>query len=328
LAEIVAGEPAVAAAAARTAAQLGIAESGPLLHRMMEDKRYAGPERARLLEALQPLDYPKLDAALEVGLRDESPEVRLVARRLLARSNPREAVQELAAALSGGEVVEQQAALATLADIQDPAAAAVMLQAVQQLLDGRVPAEIQLDTLEASKKSTNPQVLAKLKEYEQSLSSSDPLAPHRAALAGGNAERGRDLFHHNVSLSCLRCHQVGDEGGRVGPNLSDVGKRKPREYLLESIVDPNRTISEGFGTLVVVTEDGLTRQGVVSRETDELVHLLDAEGRSFAVAKNEILARQQGPSSMPADLNKHLTPFDLRDLVEYMASLQSPPVSR
>jgi quinoprotein glucose dehydrogenase len=324
LGRIVDGEPAVAAAAARIAAQLGISEAGPILHRMQSDQRFPAADRARLLDALPSLNYPMLEDAVQSALLDQSPEVRLVARRLLVNLHPQQAIAELEAVLGKGELIEQQAALATLGDlIENPSAVEVLLSALEQLLAGTLAPGIELDLVEAAQRSTAPPVLTKLQQYQAKFPPDVPVSRYRAALAGGNAERGRLIFQQNISLSCLRCHQVGEQGGRVGPNLSDIGQRKTREYLLESLVDPNRTIAEGFGTVVLVTEDGLIRQGVVSRETEELVYLFDAEARSFAVAKEEIVERRQGQSAMPADLTRHLTPFDVRDLVEYLATLRS-----
>jgi len=37
---------------------------------------------------------------------------------------------------------------------------------------------------------------------------------------GGNAERGRRLFHEKVAFLCVRCHRVEGQGvSTVGPDL-------------------------------------------------------------------------------------------------------------
>lgn len=114
----------------------------------------------------------------------------------------------------------------------------------------------------------------------------------------------------------------------MGPNLAGLGASKPAEYLLESIVDPNKVIAEGFGTLVVVTDDGLQKQGVLQKETDEFVQLVDADGNPLYVMKEEIIDRKNGPSAMPADLTKDLSLFELRDLIAYLQSLKTPWVEK
>ena len=94
--------------------------------------------------------------------------------------------------------------------------------------------------------------------------------------------------------------------------------------MLEAILDPNKTIAEGYGTVVVVTEDGLQKQGVLQKETDEYIQLMDADGKLFIVPKAEILEREAGRSAMPEDLTKELTLFELRDLLAFLQSLKEP----
>jgi hypothetical protein len=40
------------------------------------------------------------------------------------------------------------------------------------------------------------------------------------------------------------------------------------------------------------------------------------------VAKSAVKQRERGPSAMPEGLGDQLTPFELRDLVEYLATLK------
>ena len=37
---------------------------------------------------------------------------------------------------------------------------------------------------------------------------------------------------------CLECHTIKGKGGAVGPNLSNVGARRSRDYLVQQIKDP------------------------------------------------------------------------------------------
>jgi cytochrome c oxidase cbb3-type subunit 3 len=43
-------------------------------------------------------------------------------------------------------------------------------------------------------------------------------------------------------LPCLGCHRLGDEGGRIGPDLSDVAARRSPEYIARMVADPQRTV--------------------------------------------------------------------------------------
>ena len=41
-------------------------------------------------------------------------------------------------------------------------------------------------------------------------------------------------------LPCLGCHELGGEGGSVGPSLSELKRTRPREYVYSMIRDPDR----------------------------------------------------------------------------------------
>ena len=52
--------------------------------------------------------------------------------------------------------------------------------------------------------------------------------------------------------------------------------------------------------------------------------MIDAEGKTFEVAKADIEESQRGVSAMPADLLKKLSKRDVRDLVEFLANRTTP----
>ena len=54
-------------------------------------------------------------------------------------------------------------------------------------------------------------------------------------LFAGCESRGSQLFHNG---KCIECHTLNGEGGSSGPNLSDVGSRRSREYIVEQIKNP------------------------------------------------------------------------------------------
>ena len=51
-----------------------------------------------------------------------------------------------------------------------------------------------------------------------------------------NVKKGGELFH---SVGCISCHRINGEGGSVGPDLSNEGKRgRSREWLTKQIRNP------------------------------------------------------------------------------------------
>jgi len=47
--------------------------------------------------------------------------------------------------------------------------------------------------------------------------------------------RGSRLFHTG---KCIECHTISGEGGSSGPNLTDVGSRRSRDYIIQQIRNP------------------------------------------------------------------------------------------
>jgi quinoprotein glucose dehydrogenase len=159
------------------------------------------------------------------------------------------------------------------------------------------------------------------------LRETKPLAYYADSVEGGDVAAGKLLFFTKASLSCVRCHKVGATGGEVGPNLSDIGIKKNGDYLLEAIVASNATIAEGFKTIIVQDDEGAIFSGIVKREDEESLVLLDAQGASISLPLETIVGRREGQSSMPADLIQYLSRRELRDLVAFLKSLDGTPAA-
>ena len=74
------------------------------------------------------------------------------------------------------------------------------------------------------------------------------LAEYEPLLTGGDPGRGRAVFFGRTA-ACATCHRVGDEGGRVGPDLTRIGAIRSGHDLLESILWPSSTFAQGYEQL-------------------------------------------------------------------------------
>lgn len=221
-----------------------------------------------------------------------------------------------------GSYVEQQNALATLASQETPVVDMIILQAMDKLLAGQVRAELQLDFLEVARKRSAPIIKEKIQKFEASRSTGNPLSYYSDVVAGGNAEAGHNVFFDKPESGCIACHTISGRGGAVGPNLTGIGARKSRQYLIESLVDPNKDIAEGFLNMTITTQDGKKYSGLVKKETDKALIIASAEDGDIEVAKANIAASERTASPMPPDLAKALPRRDLRDLLEFLCSLK------
>jgi quinoprotein glucose dehydrogenase len=248
--------------------------------------------------------------------------LRTAGRRVLAVLHADEALMSLKEALQGGDVVEKQGALQILGEMKSAPSETVLLDWLQKLLTKDVPVEIQLDLLEAAARRGTATLKEKLAQFEAARTKSDHLAGYRETLAGGDPEAGRRVFFLRAEVSCVRCHKVNGEGGDVGPDLSKIGGQQKRDYLLESIVEPNRQIAKGFESVILTLTSGKVVTGIVKSENAQEIRLMTAEGQIVTVPKSKIDERQAGKSAMPEDLVQKLSKRDLRDLVEFLAGLK------
>ena len=112
----------------------------------------------------------------------------------------------------------------------------------------------------------------------------------------------------------------------MGPKLDGIGKRQTREQLLESIVWPNRRIAQGFETVALTLRDGSEAKGTVKSEAGGVLTLEttleDGTVAARPIRASEMVRRERGPSAMPEGLAESLSPRELRDLVEFLATLR------
>ena len=140
----------------------------------------------------------------------------------------------------------------------------------------------------------------------------------------GNALRGQRLFMRKDNLSCLNCHRYQQRGHDVGPDLKSMKADTTRHQLLDSLLDPSKTIDEKFAAYTVVTLAGQIYAGLVEERTDNFVTLKQAGGIQLRIASEDIdeLARQN-KSMMPDQVLKDLTAQQAADLLAFLQTLPS-----
>jgi putative membrane-bound dehydrogenase-like protein len=146
-------------------------------------------------------------------------------------------------------------------------------------------------------------------------------------LAGpGNVQRGRELFVNAEKSLCIKCHRLDDQGGQIGPDLTGIGSRFSRIHLIESILEPSRTIAPSYASTVVVLDSGKVYTGVKIAETAETITLGDAEGKSHTIPRAEIEELHASKFSiMPEGTEKRLTERELMDLIAFLISQKKTP---
>ncbi len=138
--------------------------------------------------------------------------------------------------------------------------------------------------------------------------------------AKGDPRRGEAIYRR-ADTQCLNCHAIGGAGGKVGPDLVSIGASAPVDYLIESLLDPNAKVKEGYHSKVIQTESGELFTGVVVSNADGLWTLRQANDKLIRIPDEEVLEMTDGRSLMPDGAVDVLTRDELVDVVAFLSRL-------
>ncbi|MGJ8695729.1 MAG: PVC-type heme-binding CxxCH protein [Verrucomicrobiaceae bacterium] len=298
-------DPKIQSRTMRLALSLEITIPADSLIAVLQNEAMIPELRIEAMRGLANQERPDLDQLLTQSLGARESEIRIEALGLLAASNPTEALKVVAPLLWGDAPLnEKQAAVSLLAtSLASKEGDQLLKESLSSF--AQVPAGLRLDLAEAA-------VARKLE---------GPAPDFAHTLEGGDAERGQDLFMNHLAAQCIRCHMVSrGKGSDIGPNLREVGK-KDRKHLMESIVEPQKVVADGYGAISLTLKSGKSVTGTFLREKSGTIEIRDAEGRITKVKSDDVQERSPLISTMPP-MGFILTKREIRDLVEYLSSLR------
>ncbi|HEY7387054.1 MAG TPA: c-type cytochrome [Bryobacteraceae bacterium] len=133
----------------------------------------------------------------------------------------------------------------------------------------------------------------------------------------GNSSYGKELFFGVAR--CSACHMLEGKGGRMGPDLTDIGSARSVESLVESVRDPSRRLVPGYQTVAVVTSNGQTIKGFIMNEDTFSIQIMDTKERNLSLDKETLRSLTRIPESlMPRYDSKALSHSDLMDIVAFL----------
>ena len=135
----------------------------------------------------------------------------------------------------------------------------------------------------------------------------------------GDAAGGAALFR---SKGCMTCHRVSGEGGRLGPDLTQIGKTRSLEYLRRSILDPDADVPQQYRVVSFLDASGNRVQGFVMNEDTYSVQLIDMSERLHSYQKSTLNDYRIDETSKMPQYRDSLNGGQLNDLVAYLASLR------
>lgn len=142
----------------------------------------------------------------------------------------------------------------------------------------------------------------------------------RGSVKAGDAHRGQVIVEGKGA--CLRCHRVEGNGGRVGPDLSDIGANRSPGSMQRSLLDPSSQMFPINRPVRIVTRDGRVINGRRLNEDTYTVQISDQDGRLVSLNKSDLREFTiQTKSNMPSYTDE-LTSDEIADVISYLLSLK------
>ena len=285
-----------------------------------ESNKYA---RQEALHALLEMNSKYLADAVSLALSDSLSTLRRIALANINKVNfpPVKQAQMLEKLLDGQtNISEKQNAIAALGAMTHNKAEEILSKYLHLALKNTLDPALHLDVYNAIETSTFSSLKTKLTNQQKKWRNNDLLA-YQATLFGGNAEIGKELFIRNEAAQCLRCHAVNGKGGMVGPPLEHIADRLSREELLTSVINPNASISPGYGVVILTLKDGEELSGIVSAETTSELNLKIGNNPPRIIKRAAIKEMEMLPSGMMS-MKDVLDKSQLRDLISYLITLK------
>jgi putative heme-binding domain-containing protein len=184
-------------------------------------------------------------------------------------------------------------------------------------------------------------------EYYNTLSGNDLLAGNGMKLASVGSPKGpgktwkiddaltviqndstnRDFNQGKMMFSatlCGTCHGMRGEGGAVGPDLTQLGTRFSSRDMLESIIEPNKVISDQYASTTFILKNGTSVFGRLKNEDKDKYFISQ---NPFApqtlreiLKKDVVRTRLSDVSIMYSGVINRLNKEELKDLMAYLTA--------
>ncbi len=139
------------------------------------------------------------------------------------------------------------------------------------------------------------------------------------AASSGNPDAGKALFR---AKGCPQCHRVAGEGGRLGPDLTNIGQMRSLEHLRQAVTDPNADVRPRYWVVSVKNKNGYDSTGFLMNEDTYTIQFIDMNEQLRSVRKSELAAYRIDKVSKMPSFRDTLNSAELGDLLAYLSSLR------
>ncbi|SHF34560.1 putative membrane-bound dehydrogenase domain-containing protein [Fodinibius roseus] len=141
---------------------------------------------------------------------------------------------------------------------------------------------------------------------------------HKVLTIPGDADKGKQIYQR----LCAACHQVREETGTAfGPDLATVRHWEPKA-LMNKILDPNRSVADGYEMTIVELKSGGSAAGVIHSQNSTLITLRNAGGAETIISRSDIESiSSTNSSAMPSGLEQEISKQDMADLIAFIRQI-------
>jgi len=140
-------------------------------------------------------------------------------------------------------------------------------------------------------------------------------------LTNRDFDNGRKMF---ATANCFACHRFDNEGGAHGPDLSQAAGRFNARDLLESIVEPSKSISDQYAAVNIEMDDGRKFSGrIVNLKIDDMFLMpnMMEPNTQIILDRRHIESQEMSKLSlMPTGALDILKEDEILDLMAYLLS--------
>ena len=148
-------------------------------------------------------------------------------------------------------------------------------------------------------------------------------APAEAAVTG-DVDAGRALYFGKAQ--CSNCHLMQGKGGFIANNLTNYGRTRGVEAILQAITNPDNPLVPSSEVAIATTNTGQKITGVLRNEDAFTLALQTEDGRFHLLARSDVIdVHYTERSLMPREYGKRLTSTELNDIVSFMIAESRRP---
>jgi putative heme-binding domain-containing protein len=145
--------------------------------------------------------------------------------------------------------------------------------------------------------------------------------PAGANPVAGDVEAGSQVFW-GKKAGCSECHSIRGQGGRIAPDLTNLGATHPLALIREAILEPSKGLYLlGSEAVTVTLKSGQKVEGIARNRNNYSLQVVDRSGSLHLISMADVTQLEiSARSAMPDDYGKRLSKQELENLLAFLAT--------